>query len=131
MFLRYRFKRINFKFRSNLATSFSGNFAMGVIDDTAVTSVGLNTADQMLNLRVHKHAHAYQDCSISWRPVDRAKWYYVNAETSSSDARWTIPGVFGWLTDSVFQNLTTVSTSPGTIDVDYVIEFSGSANVAV
>jgi hypothetical protein len=107
---------------------------MGVIDDTAVTSAALTTPDQMLNLRTHKHGLPFQNGQIRWRPIDRSKWYYCNTESSNDDSRFLVAGVFGWLVDTPFINQfssTSLATSPGTVDVDYVIEFAGATNVAV
>jgi len=132
IFLRYRFKSVNFKFRSNQPTTTGGNYVMGVIDDTAVTSAALTTPDQMLNLRTHKHGLPYQNGQIRWRPIDRSKWYYCNTESSNDDSRFLVSGVFGWLVDTVFEGTSgALANSPGTIDVDYVIEFAGATNVAV
>lgn len=139
-FLRYRFNWVRFKFRSNVSPTgdiisgsslgTTGSYAMGVSDDTDETSTTLTTADQVLNLRCSLENSAWKDGTILWRPVDRSKVYYVNGENTVGDARFTLAGIFTWLTDQPI-NIAGSATSPGIIEVEYSITFSGATTVAI
>jgi hypothetical protein len=56
--------------------------------------------------------------TLEWKPVDPAKWYYTNAESSGSDDRLIIPA-------------TVIGYAPGalismTFECFYTLQFSGS-----
>jgi hypothetical protein len=143
-FLRFRYRRLKFTFRSAAGSSGTvfptvdtvapgiGNLVMGVADDDTLSA---STADDVLNLRTSREFQVFRDCSITWRPVDRSKWYYINADPTTSDARLTTPGTFLLVSDIPLQ-LAATAGSPttwncGTLDLEYDIEFDGATLVPV
>jgi hypothetical protein len=132
-FLRYRYVSLRFIYRSATSSATNatnlqlGNLVIGVSDDVAFASGP--TADQILNLRTSRQTSIFRDVSFEWRPVDRSKWYYVGADPTTSDARFTTPGSFAIATDVAVG--TTTAFTAGTIDVEYAIEFEGATIVAV
>jgi hypothetical protein len=140
-FLRYRYKWLKFTFRSAAssngltgATGFNspaiGNLVMGVVDDVGLSA---SSADDILNLRVSREVHTFKDASITWSPIDRARWFYVIAD-SVGDPRFNIPGVFLMSSDVPLQIASTSTPTPvtwncGVVDLEYCIEYSGATVV--
>jgi hypothetical protein len=98
---------------------------MGVSDDTDSTSTSISTRDQILNLRRSVETAVYRNCNLTWSPIDKEKWYYINAESTNSDLRMTVPATL------VYNINATITFAPGFIDVQYVIEFEGATVVAI
>jgi len=139
MFLRYRIKSLVFQFRSALPVVTAGAVALGIADDTAVTSASLTTPQQVIALRTSRMAHPYQNVSLRWSPIDKQKWFFLNPESSAADARWTNPctvfvvhsdTIGFWSTSSTFTALTNGSAVYA-YDIHYVVEFEGATTVAV
>lgn len=140
-FLRYRYKWLKFTYRSaagsapqSLAATVNqlpniGNLVMGVSDDVALSS---STPDDILNLRVSKELSVFRDASITWSPVDKAKWYYVIAD-SVGDPRFSIPAALFVVNDIPltigYTGTTPTAWSCGVIDLEYCIEYSGATLV--
>jgi hypothetical protein len=139
-FLRYRYKWLKFTFRSaagsngNFTTGGTsspaiGNLVMGVVDDVGLSA---SSADDLLNLRVSREFQTFRDASITWSPVDRARWFYVIAD-SVGDPRFNVPGVF-LVTSDVNLQIATSSGTPttwncGVVDLEYCIEYTGATVV--
>jgi hypothetical protein len=133
-FLRYRFRRLRTVFKCSMGTNSTGLIAMGIADDTDVTATPNPTAAQIMSMRKAVEFQAGKNASLTWTPVDKTKWYYVDAENSNNDARFTIPATLFLISDQ------TITAPPGTswnaspvgvIDVYYEIEYSGATTIAV
>jgi hypothetical protein len=130
-FTRFRIKSLRLQYKSILPTTAGGLLTYGILDD-AVNSISNaespTSRDQILNLRRATEGALWRNTSLSWRPLDLQKWYYIgttNNTTTGAD-RFEAPATLYWLiTDG---NYSTAPTSVvGLIDVQYVIEFSGAA----
>lgn len=139
-YLRFRFLKLVARFKSALGDGvmctptptllpISGSAALGFADDTANTAAALTTANQVLNLRCSTHFKLSNNAVVSWSPLDRNKWYYVNPESSASDDRWIIPCALALITDVASDQA--ISLTLGSLDLEYVVEFSGATDVAV
>jgi hypothetical protein len=121
-FSRYRIVSFNIKYIPQVGSTASGALAIGFLDDDVTIDGSLNTYAKTASLRVCLETQVWQKAAISWRPIDREKWYYVNA-SSSEDQRFLqqvtlIGNTLGAAT----------STTYGTIIYHYVIEFEGAVD---
>jgi hypothetical protein len=105
---------------------------MGVADDVTLSAT---TADDILNLRRSREFSVFRDAVIKWSPVDAGKWYYINSDPTTSDARLYTPCQFFLVNDLPLQ-IAIASGNPttwncGIVDLEYVIEFDGATIVPV
>jgi hypothetical protein len=105
---------------------------MGVSDDVSLSAL---SADDVLNLRRSTQFSVFRDKVLRWSPIDANKWYYINADPTTSDARFTTPADFAIVSDVNLQiaeaSSTAVTWTCGTVDIEYVIEFDGATIVPV
>lgn len=124
-FVRFRFKSLRFQYVSALPTTQGGILTYGVLDDAIPAGTNPETPlnrDQILNLRRATETAIWRNRSLSWRPLDMAKWYYVY-QAAGTD-RFTVPCSLNYM---ITDGSTTPGGTTGFIDVQYVIEFSGAA----
>jgi len=133
-FLRYRFRRLRVVFKTNLSTTHNGTLSMGIADDTDVTATPNPTSAQIMSMRKAVQWQCSKNTALTWTPIDKAKWYYVDSENSNADARFTIPASLFLISDQSLDN-STLGTSysgvVGVIDIYYEIEFAGATSIAV
>jgi hypothetical protein len=137
-FQRYRIVRMVLRFRSSLPSNVAGHVYTGVIDDASDTTA-ITTGDQVLNLRTSQSSDVWKDHTLIFTPVDPSKWYYINAESSTSDQRFITQATFaigssqitiyGQTTGSPEIVPLPVSVPVAEVDVDYHYVFDGATIV--
>jgi len=102
---------------------------MGVSDDADIVATP-STGPQILALRTSTEGTVWKDMSITYRPIDPEKWYYIRAEGSGGDVRLTQTGAFLLLSDGLALAVNGVAvaavTPIGEIEAEYLYEFSGA-----
>jgi len=141
-FERYRIVKISIKFRSSTPSTVSGHLYMGVHDDSASTAVQPSTGDQVLNLRTSSSFNVWKDNTITYVPIDKERWYYVNPESTSGDSRLVTQATLyiasapsGFAFPVADTPPTTVYAlnyvaSLGEVDVEYHYVFDGASIIA-
>jgi len=122
IFLRYRIKDLNYHYVPTVGSNTAGSLAIGVSDDTSVSS-GTVLTDYFatVQLRTVNESQVWNKMNKVWMPVDRKKWYYCDSESSNSDDRFLFPGAL------VANGLgLTASTTYGTLVIRYSIVFEGA-----
>lgn len=127
-FVRFRIKSLRIQYKPLVNTNFGGMLTMGVQDDLGSTSSTTfpSTRDQVLNLRRAAENSLYRGVSLSWRPLDPQKWYYVAGGSSTGGDRFSVPACFYWI---VTPDPAGEGEPPtlGFIDANYVVEFAGAS----
>jgi hypothetical protein len=126
-FSRYRFKYLKFRFLTAnvVPASFSGQVALGVVDDgVATTSDTPTTASGVMELRCSGTAFVNQTVptTFEWSPADKEFWYYTTPD--AIDARFLNSGL-------LFIASTSTGGAPITdIEVDYCCVFKGAVDAS-
>lgn len=123
-FQRYRLKNLRVKWVGGSATTMPGSIVYGIIDDVDPASTVL-TADAVLNLRRSKETKLWGTSMLTYRPVDRNKWYYTQQGT---DARLYVQAAFCYA--GGFPNNTNQATALGEFDLEGDFEFDGATLVS-
>jgi hypothetical protein len=123
-FVRFRIKSLRLQFKSILPSTAGGLLTYGILDDIVDSTTLPTNRDQILNLRRATEGALWRNTSLTWRPLDPQKWYYVSGGDTGSTARFENPASLHWL---ITDYSTSIVGAVGLIDVQYAIEFSGAA----
>jgi hypothetical protein len=116
-YARWRIVKLHFFFP--IGGSSTGPQAWCCIDDSNLGDELPTSLDGVYESRVSCVSLTTGSSTLEWKPVDAAKWYYTEAESSGSDDRLIIP-------------CTVLTYSAGTpignlaFECFYTLEFSGS-----
>jgi len=116
----------------------NGLLTMGVHDD-AVAVNAPSTSDGILNFRTSRMDDIWKDFSITYSPVDRNRWYYINAD-SVNDPRFQTQAVLYYISSIIsypglnssgaYIDGTFGSGFAGNLTIEYHYLFDGATNVA-
>jgi len=137
-FERYKILQMDVHFISVLPSTISGLFTFGVHDD-AVAAISPTSAATVLNLRVSTENDAWKNATVSYVPIDKDKWYYVNADSvgdprfvnqatlyiAPPDTTYSMPGN----TSGTYTSPAASNTPIGRIVVEYHYVFDGATLV--
>lgn len=140
IFERFKIAGMTITYKAACPSTFSGNVVIGIHDDDNAATAP-TTGDQILNLRVSKQGDVWKDFSLSYRPVDPQKWYYCNANGTTSDSRFISPCTLFIGSTPVLVTLPgnsagTVTSPPvpsfvvGELTIEYHYVFDGATLVA-
>jgi len=86
-YLRYRINRLLACWRPAVGTQFNGRCAVGFFDDPAPGGAFVSpTLAIISDLRCSHEDSIYRDIEVEWTPIDKTRWYYVDAESTISNA---------------------------------------------
>lgn len=115
IFTRYRFKSLKFKFLSPVSS------AVGVQDDVTISGLAPTTTTGIAELRCSGTSLGGQTIptEFEWKPLDPKRWFYT--QTTASEPRTSYTGI-------VYVGSGSASTV--SVEIDYVLVFSGATNIA-
>lgn len=121
-FSRFRFNSLKFQLKAKSPVTTPGLVVHGVLDDQNGNASGSSPA-QVLDYRVSGEKHVYSDQTLTWRPLDPSKWYYI---TAGADARLQYPCTYLVTSDDTFYT-PSVNVQLYNLDLHYSITFEGAA----
>jgi len=137
-FERYKIVQMVFHWRTALPSIVLGQLDLGIHDD-AVATISPTTSDDVLNLRVSREESVWKDFSLTWSPVDREKWYYVNPD-AVGDPRFVTQAVAYIIGAGIFfpsagaagayQQGSMSGSTAGSITIEYHYLFDGATKKA-
>jgi hypothetical protein len=122
IYTRFRIVSLELCYIPQVGSNTAGSLAIGVLDDTAVSTEALPT-DYFATVQLRRvlETQAWNKARVMWVPLDRSKWYYCDSETSNSDTRWIAPAAL------VANGIgLAASTTFGSLIVKYTIVFAGA-----
>jgi hypothetical protein len=122
LFTRYRFVSLGIKYIPHIGSTTAGALAIGFLDDT-LASGSENLTDYLatVQLRTTFETQVWSKAGITWKPIDKEKWYYTQTESSAGDNR--LVNQTALIGNGIGLSASTVY---GSLIVSYVIEFEGA-----
>jgi hypothetical protein len=71
---------------------FTGSSAVCVLDDTNLSDDLPSSLEGVYETRTSALLLTNTSATMNWKPMDRSKWFYTYAESSSADTRSFVPG---------------------------------------
>jgi len=128
LFERWQLMELVVTYFPSVGTTTNGAIAIGIDDDIVENENNTSniTYSSITSLRTSLQTQVYRDASVTWRPVDKTKFYYCDA----AGAAGTLPTVRFAAPCSIFGQASATNINGGTgfgvIRFDYKIKFAGA-----